>query len=150
MAKEEAKPFENPADDYELMPHRDIIELREELRRLREKPSEKTLQISMVELASRLDRITGIFEEAKEMIKVEEGALTFQEKMRPLVERMEKILEQNSQIAEGVVAIADMVNELKNLLKGEKRGMLGESLPPAPEPAYMEGQGELPPLPPLE
>lgn len=149
MAKEEAKPFENPADDYELMPHRDIIELREELRRLREKPSEKTLQISMVELASKLDRIIEIFEEAKEMIKVEEGALTFQEKMRPLVERMEKILEQNSQIAEGVVAIADMVNELKNLLKGGKMGMPG-LLPPAPEPAYMEGQGELPPLPPLE
>ncbi len=150
MAKEEAKPFENPVDEYELMPHKDIIELREELRRLREKPSEKTLQISMVELASKLDRITEIFEEAKEMIRVEEGALTFQEKMRPVVERMEKILEQNSQIAEGVVAIADMVNELKNLVKGEKKEMFGEALPPAPEPEYMGDKGELPPLPPLE
>lgn len=137
MAKKEIEPFKGPGygEDYELLPHRDIVELKEELRKLKAKPSEKTLQIAMVELSSKMDRLIEIFEEAKEMIKIEEGAFTFQEKIKPLVTRVEKVLEQNSQIAEGVVAIADMVNELKGGTAP------APAMPPAP------GFGEMPPPP---
>ncbi len=147
MARKENEPFKGPGygEDYELLPHRDIVELREELRKLRVQPSEKTLQISMVELATKIDRLIDIFEEAKEMIKVEEGALTFQEKIRPLIMRVEKVLEQNSQIAEGVVAIADMVNELKEIVGGKPSR---PSFPERPFPLLEQpGSGRMPLLP---
>ncbi|MFQ5620808.1 MAG: hypothetical protein ACE5FT_03120 [Candidatus Nanoarchaeia archaeon] len=115
--KEEKKPAPKPekaGDDYELLPHKELQELRDELNKLKQQPTEKTLQISMVELASKLDRMMEIFEEAQEMIRVEEGALTFQEKMRPLMERMEKVLQQNSQIAEGIVGLHDLIMDMRD------------------------------------
>lgn len=102
-------------DTFELMPHKDIVELKEELRQLKAKPTEKNLQISIVELSTKLDRLIQIFDEAQEQLRVEEGAgLSWQEKMKPLLERMDKILEQNSEIARGLVGVADEVNELKD------------------------------------
>lgn len=147
IAKKATEPFDNPVnDDYELLPHKDILELKEELRKLRAQPSEKTLQISMVELSGRINRLIDIFEEAKEMIKAEEGALTFQEKMKPLLNRMDKVLEQNSQIAEGVVAIADMVNELKDMLGGtQKKTMPFNDFESSPMPLPESGMGIPPP-----
>jgi len=114
--KEESKKAKEPdrSDDYELLPHKELHELREELHRLKQQPTEKTLQISMVELASKLDRMMEIFEEAQEMIRVEEGALTFQEKMRPLMERADKVLQQNSQIAEGIVGLHDLIMDMRD------------------------------------
>lgn len=100
--------------DYEILPHKEIMELREELQKLKSKPTEKTLQLSMVELTAKIDKLIDIFEEARQEIKIEEGGLTFQEKMKPLMERMEKVLEQNSQIAEGIVAVADLIGEIKD------------------------------------
>ena len=146
MAKEAPeKAPETYGDDYEILPHKEILELREELRRLKAKPSERTLQISMVELAGKVDKLINIFTEALEEIRVEEGGLTFQEKMKPVLNRMEKILEQNSQIAEGIVALADMLGEMK----------VGVPAAPAvPEESELPGlpggpeQGGPPPMPP--
>ena len=124
MAQNSAEKNEERADnereeygeEYELMPHKEILELRDELHKLKIRPNEKTLQLSMVELSAKVDKLIDIFSEAMHEIRIEEGGLTFQDKMKPMVDRMDKILEQNSQIAEGVVAIADLVNELKDIL----------------------------------
>lgn len=144
---EAEKNTETYGADYEILPHKDIIELREELRRLRAKPSERTLQISMVELAGKVDKLIDIFSDAMEQIRVEEGGLTFQEKMKPVLNRMEKILEQNSQIAEGIVALADMVNEIK---PGGSTVSHEPELPTGPEPMMppMPGPAAPVPLPP--
>jgi len=66
--------------------------------------------------------------------KTEEGGLTFQEKMKPLFEKMNKVLEQNSEIAKGIVAVADLVNEMKPGT-GAPLGAPAPpvALPPAPE-----------------
>ena len=135
---------EEGTEEYELMPHKDVLELRDELRKLKMHPNEKTLQLSMVELASKVDKLADIFEEAMHEIRIEEGGLTFQDKMKPLIDRMDKILEQNSQIAEGVVAIADMVNELKDLMGGSQKPLpdVGASQGFTPSP------GSPPPMPP--
>ena len=127
---------ESDNDEYEILPHKDIIELREELRSLKAKPTEKNLQISMVELSTKLDRLIEIFEEAQEEFKVEEGAgLTWQEKMQPLLERMDKILEQNSEIAAGIVGLSDQLTEAKDAagLKGGQNSR-GASIPNYLEP----------------
>ncbi len=110
-------------EEYELLPHKEIEELREELHKLKEfeiTPTKK-LKVGLVELNTKLDKMLNIFDEAREEIKLEEGGLSFHEKMKPMVEKMNKILEQNSEIAEGIVAIADLVKDLKEGL--EEKGI---------------------------
>ncbi|MEK6849563.1 MAG: hypothetical protein AABY01_03260 [Nanoarchaeota archaeon] len=108
-------PVSDAEDNYELVPYKEIQDLKEELKRLKDVPipSTKKLQVTMDDLAAKMDRLTAIFEEAGHEIKTEEGGLSFQEKMKPLLEKMNKILEQNSEIAKGIVAVADLVNDLK-------------------------------------
>ncbi|MBS3176666.1 hypothetical protein J4457_05520 [Candidatus Woesearchaeota archaeon] len=110
MANEEVE------DEYELIPHKEIVELKDEIQKLHENPPSpsKHLQISMNDLAKRLEEMTTIFEKAMQSMTEEEGGITFQEKMQPVLHRMDKILEQNAQIADGIVAMADIVNELKD------------------------------------
>ena len=111
MAEDEA-PTE---DEYELLPHKEIEDLKDELAKLKEfeiAPSKK-LQVSLLELNTKLDKLITIFEDATHEMRVEEGGLSFTEKMKPLLEKMNKILEQNSEIASGILALADMVKELK-------------------------------------
>jgi hypothetical protein len=129
-------------EEYELLPHRDIVELREELRKLKSMPPEagEHAEASYEELTSKMDRLIQIFTEAEKTINVEEGAATFKEKMAPIVEKMNKILEQNSEIAEGIVALADIMNEVKDKLevgviykgKEAEKIEIGPSMPPKP------------------
>ena len=102
-------------DDYELLPHREVAELRGELSKMREFPAGpgRRMQISMDQLADKVDKMISIFEEAMHELKVEEGGLSFQEKMRPLMERMNKMLDQQAEIASGIVALADLINDIK-------------------------------------
>ena len=124
-------------EDYEILPEKELKELREELKKNKEfdvAPS-KRLHVSINELNSKLDKLISIFDEASRDMKVEEGGLSFQDKMRPLAEKMNKILEQNSEIAEGIVALADIVKdfredlETKGITVAEKRPLFAESPP---------------------
>src|SRR3989338_11277711 len=109
---EEVPPQE---EEYELLPHKEIEELKEELSKLKEfeiAPS-KRLQVGLLELNTKLDKLTTIFEDAAHEMRVEEGGMSFVEKIRQLLEKMNKILEQNSEIASGILALADMVKGVK-------------------------------------
>lgn len=106
-------------EEYEILPEKAVSALREEVRKAKEfeiMPT-KQLHVSLNELNSKLDRLLTIFDAASKEIKLEEGGLSFQEKMRPLIEKMNKILEQNSEIAEGIVALADMVKDFREELE---------------------------------
>ncbi|RMD58018.1 hypothetical protein D6825_02240 [Candidatus Woesearchaeota archaeon] len=123
-------------DEYELLPHKEIEELKEELAKLKEfeiAPSKK-LHVSLIEVNKKLDKLITIFEDAAHEMRVEEGGLRFKEKFEPILERMNKILEQNSEIAQGILAIADMLRESR----GEEAQM-PPGLPPIPEPALRSG-----------
>lgn len=108
-----------PEEEYELVPYKEISELKDELHKLKDYPipSSKKLQVSMDDLAMKLDRMTAILEEASHELHAEEGGMTFQEKMHPVMEKMNKVLEQNSEIAKGIVAVADLVEELRKRLE---------------------------------
>ena len=136
-AKADIEPSE-PEEQYELVPYKEIQDLKHELAKLKEIPipTTKRLQVSIDDLALKIDRLTAIFEEAGHEIKTEEGGLTFQEKMKPLFEKMNKVLEQNSEIAKGIVAVADLVNEMKS----------GGA--PAPPPAKIASAPPVFPVPP--
>ena len=79
-------------------------------------PSKK-MHVSLLELNNKLDKLLTIFEDAAHEMRVEEGGMSFVEKMRPLLEKMNKILEQNSEIASEPLCI----NDLSLLLKNSKR-----------------------------
>ena len=136
----------NPeADEYELLPHREIEELKEELSKLKEfeiAPSKK-LHVSLLELNTKLDKLIMIFEDATHELRMEEGGLSFTEKMRPLLEKMNKILEQNAEIASGILALADIVKEGK----GESNVKEDLGLPPMESAPMNDSSFGLPPLP---
>lgn len=150
-------------EEYELLPHKDIVELREELRKLKSLPPEagRHTEASFEELTKRMDRLLEVFEEAEKTIKIEEGAATFKEKMAPIVEKMNTILKQNSEIAEGIVALADIMNEIKDKLEvgviykaKEAERVRTEPIhrpptPMPPGPPPMPGAPMPPPMPPL-
>ena len=153
---------EGPEDEYELLPHKEVLELREQLRKLKSLPAEsgKHATVAYDELSKKMDRLIEIFTEAEHQLKVEEGAVSFKEKMAPIVQKMDKVLEQNSEIAEGVVALADILNEIKDKIevgvmyrpaKGEAPGPLppGPMLPPGPPPGAPPGPMPPPKMPPL-
>jgi len=103
-------------EEYELLPHREIEDLKDELRKLKEfeiTPTKK-LRISLIELNKKLDKLLQIFDEARHEIRTEEVGLGFKEKMKPLMEKMETLQEQQADIAEGMVALADIVKGMKS------------------------------------
>jgi len=142
---------QSDSDEYELLPHKEIEELKEELSKLKEfeiAPSKK-LHVSLLELNTKLDKLLTIFGDAAHEMRVEEGGLSFIEKMKPLLEKMNKILEQNSEIASGILALADMVKEGRES-EIKPIGMQEPNIPfprgPMPGMPMMPPQRQMPPL----
>jgi hypothetical protein len=138
MVDDESKGLSSDeGEEYELLPEKEIQGLKEELRKLKDfeiTPSKK-MGVQLVELNTKLDKLLSIFEEATTALQLEEGGLSFKEKMRPLSEKMNKILEQNSEIAQGIVAVADLVKGLReDLGKGGFDKGTFEPTPPMPLP----------------
>ena len=137
--------MEHSEDEYELLPHREIEELKAELAKLKEfdiAPTKK-LQVSMLELNAKLDKLITIFEDASHELRVEESSLSFAEKMQPILERMNKILDQNAEIASGILAVADLLKEKEKseihagppeMPQFAPQGMPRAGLPPIPPP----------------
>ncbi|RJQ19430.1 hypothetical protein C4580_05125 [Candidatus Woesearchaeota archaeon] len=137
------------SEEYELLPHKEIEELKSELSKLKEfelTPSKK-MHVSLLELNTKLDKLLTIFEDAAHEMRVEEGGLSFAEKMRPLLEKMNKILEQNSEIASGILALADLVKEMREPQLVHEEPTVPEPGMPMPSmPANMPPlQGQVPP-----
>ena len=141
------------SSEYELVPEKEIIELKDELKRIKEldvQPANK-FGVGIAELTVKIDRLLAIFEDAFRELRLEQGGVSFQEKMQPLIERMDKTLEQNSQIAEAMVALNDNLNEVKQKVDG---GAQRQPIPqqqtfaqPLPR-AIPQFQQSMPPRPP--
>ena len=151
-------------EEYELLPHREIEELKEELHKLKEfeiTPTKK-LRVSLVELNQKLDKLLKIFDEARHEIRTEEVGLGFKEKMKPFLEKMDKLLEQQADIAEGMVALADIVKGKEKPkapafqrpginIRSNNQGMPARpvapgTMPPRPQ-TPMQTPGNVPPRP---
>lgn len=139
-------PDDADEEDYEILPEKEIKELKEELKKLKqgEVTPNKQFHISMLELSRRVDRLTDIFDEALKAIKEEEGGLSLSERLRPLNEKLQKIHEEQLDIAEGVVTLADMIKDIKRKMGSQFEG---EELPEPPK--LSAGFSELPTPPPL-
>ena len=140
MVKKTKHTSKQETEEYELLPHKEIEELKDELRKLKEfeiTPTKK-LRISLIELNKKLDKLLNIFDEARHEIRTEEIGLGFKEKMRPIIEKMDKMLEQQADIAEGMVALADIV-------KGKKEGPEEEKPSLGPPVSEIARPGPMPP-----
>ncbi len=99
-------------DEYELLPADELEKLREEIRLLKANPfgdSEKgkTLLQAIEELTATIKSLLSAFESAQKAV-LEEA-----KQLKPLNERFDEIVDQNEKIASGIVALADMLNDLK-------------------------------------
>jgi hypothetical protein len=131
MAKEEP---------YDLMPHKDIIELKNQLKNLKsEKFSFHELMNSVNALTKSMDSMMKLFKEAGEEIRAEEKEDTLNKKL-------DGIIEQNKVIADGMVAVSDMV---KDFIGKQK---IPEPIQAQPTPSFQPPKPDIqqPQLPGLE
>jgi len=157
-------------DQYDLIPHKEIQDLKEELQKLREFPAGPAarLQISLSEVSQKIDKIIRIFEEALHNTQTE-GGLSVQERLKPINTKIDTLMEQQQEIAKGMIELADLITSMKKTTDaglGTRDSRYGtptnnyqpqqfNNQPPAPSlqtPAYgqppMPPRGVQPPLPP--
>ena len=123
------------ADEYEILPHKKIEELRsklEQLKRAKGIPNQIELNDTIDELNENIKHLISIFKKASEALPEEEK----------LLGKVEKLFEQNKQIAQGIVAVADMMNEKIPKLMEDVHHIkqMMRPKPVAPKPKFGSGR----------
>lgn len=118
-------------DDYELLPHEELENLRQEIDRLKNTPfpntkQSKSLLESMETLSLSINKLIKIFEGAQEDL-IREYSESSPTKI------LKEISAQNAKIAEGIVAVANMVRspDIQTTVSPPDSSM---STPPSPPP----------------
>lgn len=139
-------------ETYEILPEKEIDELKREVRNLKdfEITPTKKIQVSVVELNAKLDRMLAIFEEAMHGVELgagsEEGiSAELANAIKELSEKLDKIIEQNKDIAEGIVAVADIVKSGSKEVEQEPEATVEQEASLPPQPPQMPRQ--MPPMP---
>lgn len=143
---------------YEIMPYKEIVALKKEIEALKSRSgaSSQDLLNSMDTLTKTMNNMLQLFKTAAEEMKLEEKEKAdFGKKIEPMLERLNELEEQNSTIAEGMVAIADMVKEMKGgrpalfrpkpqkpEIKRPKEPILPEYHPQRPAPMQPKAPGQ--------
>lgn len=144
-------------EDYEIMPHKEIENLKAGVEELRTRVmgstnSSKSFVNSINKLSDKLDKMVTIFSSAQEELKLEEmESVDLEKKLGPMTKKMEELVRQNADIANGIVQVVEIVNEkfaeLKEDIEHIKHGMVmhspkGHKLPlkhrrpPTPPPVH--------------
>ncbi|MBN1175178.1 hypothetical protein JXA48_00900 [Candidatus Woesearchaeota archaeon] len=96
--------------DYELLPHEEIQKLRDELEKLKKNPlgttvQAKDLQTSVIELTKAINSLTTLLTDTND-------DLTKEFQRTSISEHFSQISTQNEQIAQGILAVAQMVQQM--------------------------------------
>lgn len=155
-------------EEYELMPHNEIIELRKELDKLKKNPlgkgkSAENLLDAISTLNDSINSLIYVFQHATESLKEEQYHKTERDDtdIHPLITKMNQLIDQNKEIAEGIVSVAEIVKrekkEIHNFedrIKPFSRKFEGrEPIPPrhsapAPRPVFANSSGPINMTPP--
>jgi len=114
------------ADDYELISHREMLKLKEDLNRLKQgNPVSSDMKSSIRELNDKLSSLIDIFDSAVENLREEDKeSELISDKINPMLQKLEEIDEQNKKLAQGMVAINalmdDKLSELNKLVESLK------------------------------
>jgi len=137
-------------DDYELLPHEEIERLKREIDRLKRNPQSGAESTGVDNLNDSINSLLKVFREAAEDMKLDEhDSVMISDKIGPLSEKIDKVLEQNEKIAKGIVAIADMIEDLSSRQRMAPKPPMRDqpresSIPPAPpSPPSMPMQSSL-------
>ncbi|MBS3113641.1 hypothetical protein J4448_00935 [Candidatus Woesearchaeota archaeon] len=120
------------ADEEELVPYKDISELKRELEGMKGKKDVPANDIydAVQKLAQTMTDMLEVFGAATEQMKLEEGEYESEaRKHEMIISKLDKLIEQNRTIAEGMVAIVEMVKE--KIVAPAREELL---LKPRPEP----------------
>ncbi len=103
-------------EDYELIPHKVLHELKDEVEALKEKlsqpetPSEQLTE-GMNDLRTSIDTMQQVFMTAIDYMKSDDEGFSVGKTLQKLGDKLESIELQNKQIAKGIVTVADMLEE---------------------------------------
>ena len=141
-----------------LLPGQEVDKLRREIDMLKRKQgvidatNETNDKEAMVSLSKSIGSLIRVFKEASEDLKLDtHDAVLVSQKLDKIIERLDKVEVQNEKIAKGIVAIADMVEDVQAgnaQRKAAPQQRMMPSQPPSPMP-QMQGmmQSEPQPLP---
>jgi len=132
-------------EDYDLMPHKVINDLKGELKRLKSKskPIGKGSPIdydSIENLNASVHELLGLLKEASQDLKGEssEENQTIN-KLDDAVEKMDLLLDQNEKIAEGILTVANMIKELSKKTSDMNNSSQADSPQEPPQNSQMFG-----------
>jgi len=107
-------------DDFEIVPEKEVSNLKKEINKLKQDPLGESeagskMYKTMDNLNESMTNMLNLFKIAADSMQQEEKEEVFlAEKIKPLFEKVDKVVEQNEKIAKALVAIADMIDDLKN------------------------------------
>jgi chromosome segregation ATPase len=144
--------------DDTLLPGDEMEKLRREIEILKQRQGisprdDNDQRASMVALSKSINSLIRVFKEASDEMKMDtHDAVLVTQKLDKIVDRLEKIEIQNEKIAKGIVAIADMVEDLQAAPKQAPSTRTPPAMPyqqnvsqtpqPKPLPTYNVPQGE--------
>jgi len=135
-------------DSYELTPHRELAELKQQLQELRSRvdnASPKELINSMNGMAKSMDSMLKLFTQAVEELKYEDRESSLSEGKEDINEKLDRLIDQNKAIADGVLAVSEMIEDLT-----EKKGQVSKNFQqPSSQPSIPPNQNFQPPEPQL-
>ena len=127
-------------DDYDLLPHQEIEELKRQVQELKtrsDKSSSQEIVKALEQLTRSMDSMLRLFTEAAHEVKGSD------KEHEQIVDKLDEVIEQNKTIAEGMVAVSDMVRDFVEKQKYRPvpvpRPMPRPNYPmPGPEPDFPE------------
>jgi hypothetical protein len=126
-------------DDYEIIPHKEIIELKKEIEHLKKNPfgkgkSAENLLDAVNDLNNNISNLITVFQDATNTLKNEKHTSSDSN----LLKKINDLFEQNKEIAEAIVSVAEMIKEEKKEIDTFKQKERPFFEPPepmrAPEP----------------
>lgn len=106
-------------DDYEIVPEKDFNSVKQDVEKIKSDPigsSEqgKDLKDSIDKLNGSVNNLFNLFRTTADDLKAEEhDEKLVSERIGPLFEKVDKLTEENEKIAKGIVALAEMIEEMK-------------------------------------
>jgi len=142
---------EMPEEEYALVPQKEFFKLKRDVEAIKKNPltglGGEDLIASINELRNAINNLLELFKTAAEEIKLEQReSETIAQKLDPLFSKIDEIVEQNKKLAKGLVAIADLVSEIKSGKQAppvQQKPVSPQALTPAPAIT----QKPLPPIP---
>ena len=103
-------------DEYEIMPHRTIENIKKELEELKLKAASKdavsseAFKKSLDNLSGSINNLMDLFKEATEGMKIEEETeAELKSRLVPLMNKVDDIENENKTIAQAILAVADLI-----------------------------------------